>query len=37
MTDFKVIHGIYESVINHALDKIAVCNRQNYVVTFEFK
>ena len=33
MTDFKLIHGIYESVINHALAERLSRLEENYAVT----
>ena len=33
MTDFKLIHGIYESVINHALKERLSRLEENYAVT----
>ena len=33
MTDFKLIHGIYESVINHALEERLSRLEENYAVT----
>ena len=33
MTDFKLIHGIYESVINHALEERLSRLEENYSVT----
>ena len=33
MTDFKLIHGIYESVINHALEERLSRLEENYTVT----
>ena len=33
MTDFNLIHGIYESVINHALEERLSRLEENYAVT----
>ena len=33
MTDFKLIHGIYESVINYALEERLSRLEENYAVT----